>query len=195
MEYDTRDNETISRRGQYHTVSARVSPGIASWMPYTYLQLDTTLRFYVTVIPRWLGISVRVVADAFLGSPPFYELARFDDTPAIGGGKAIRGVPAQRYYGKVKLFENFEARGDLYPFRIKNKDFVLGLAAFFDAGRTWTELFHAHPELDGTGFGLKYGVGGGVRLQEGKTFVVRADVAWSPDATPLGAYVDAGEIF
>ena len=50
-------------------------------------------------------------------------------------------------------------------------------------------------ELDGSGLGLKYGVGGGVRLQQGKTFVIRVDVAWSPDARPIGAYLTAGHAF
>jgi hypothetical protein len=195
LEYDTRDSETVARHGQYYAVLVRTSPGIASWMPYTYVQLDLVARFYVTVVPRWLSCSFRVVGDTFFGTPPFYELARFEDTPAIGGGKAIRGVPAQRYYGKVKLFGNFELQSDLLPFTVRNKRLVVGLAAFFDAGRTWTELGHSHPELDGTGIGLKYGVGGGIRFQEGHTFVVRADVAWSPDARPLGGYFAAGQIF
>jgi len=194
-EYDTRDNETVTSHGQYHALSVRYSPALAWWMPYSYVQFNATLRFYATPIPRWLSISFRFVGDAIAGTAPFYELARFDDTPAIGGGKAIRGVPAQRYHGKVKVFENFEIRSDLLPFTVKKKALVLGLAAFLDAGRTWTELFHAHPELDGSGLGIKYGVGCGLRLQEGKTFVVRADLAWSPDARPVGGYFAAGEIF
>jgi hypothetical protein len=32
-------------------------------------------------------------------------------------------------------------------------------------------------------------------LQQGKTFVVRGDIAWSPDARPVGAYVGAGQTF
>jgi hypothetical protein len=56
-------------------------------------------------------------------------------------------------------------------------------------------MLHAHPELDGTGLGLKYGVGTGLRFQEGRTFVVRADLAWSPDARPIGGYFAAGQIF
>jgi hemolysin activation/secretion protein len=136
-----------------------------------------------------------VVGDTLLGSPPFYELARFDETPAIGGVNAIRGVPAQRYYGKVKLFQNLEARSEIRSFQVKKKTLIVGLAAFLDAGRVWTELSHANPALDGTGLGLKYGFGGGLRVQEGQTFVVRLDLAWSPDARPLGAYFAAGEIF
>jgi hypothetical protein len=195
FEYDTRDNETVTEHGQYHMFLARFSPSLSGWMPYQYLQLEATARFYFTPVPRWLSVSVRVVGDALLGDPPFYELARFDDTPAIGGGKAIRGVPAQRYHGKVKLFGNLEMRSDLWSFRIANKPMILGLAAFLDAGRSWTEMLHAHPELDGTGLGLKYGVGTGLRFQEGRTFVVRADLAWSPDARPIGGYFAAGQIF
>jgi hypothetical protein len=195
LEYDTRDNETVTQRGQYHALLARISPSLGSALPYEYVQLDFTGRFYTNPIPRWLSVSFRVVGDVFLGTVPFYELARFDDTPAIGGGKAIRGVPAQRYHGKVKLFENLEARSELFHFTVKNKPLILGAALFFDSGRTWSEPFHAHPELDGTGIGLKYGIGGGLRFQEGKTFVVRADLAWSPDAQPIGGYFSAGEIF
>jgi Omp85 superfamily domain len=195
VEYDSRDNETVTHHGMFHELQLRVSPPSNSWLPYGYQQVDGTFRFYGTPVPRWLSLSFRAVGDVLLGSPPFYELARFDETPAIGGGKALRGVPAQRYYGKVKVFENFEARSELFPFHIMKKALVLGVAAFLDAGRSWTELAHAHPELDGTGLGIKYGIGGGLRLQEGQTFVVRLDLAWSPDATPVGAYFAAGEIF
>jgi hypothetical protein len=195
LQYDTRDSAIVTRQGMFHAVKARFSPAVPGWLPYQYVQLDATAQLFFTPLPRWLSVSWRGVADALLGAPPFYELARFDETPAIGGGKAVRGVPAQRYYGKVKLFQNLEARSELFPFTLRNKPFVLGVAAFVDAGRTWTELFRAHPDLDGTGLGLKYGIGGGLRLQEGRTFIVRADVAWSPDATPIGAYFAAGQIF
>jgi hypothetical protein len=35
----------------------------------------------------------------------------------------------------------------------------------------------------------------GLRVQKGKAFVVRADVAWSPDARPIGGYFTAGQLF
>jgi hypothetical protein len=53
----------------------------------------------------------------------------------------------------------------------------------------------ADPALDGTGLGLKLGVGGGVRVYGGESFVVRGDIAWSPDARPIGGYLAPGEIF
>jgi hypothetical protein len=195
LEYDTRDSEIVTHSGQYHSVEARLSPSLSHYLPYPYQQIDGTFRFYATPVPRWLTVSLRLVGDLLLGQPPFYELARFDETSAIGGVNAVRGVPAQRYYGKVKVFENLEARTELWSFTLRGKHLVLGAATFLDAGRIWTQAFTPSPALDGTGLGLKYGVGGGIRLAEGKTFVVRADIAWSPDATPIGAYFAAGEIF
>ena len=115
LQYDTRDSAIVTRQGMFHAVKARFSPSVPGWLPYQYVQLDATAQLFFTPLPRWLTVSWRGVADALLGAPPFYELARFDETPAIGGGKAVRGVPAQRYYGKVKLFQNLEARSELFP--------------------------------------------------------------------------------
>jgi hypothetical protein len=194
LQYDNRDNEIDPRSGQYHAAQIRVSPKLGSFLPYAYERVTLTARGYVPVTSR-ITLSARIVGDALLGDAPFYELARYEETPAIGGVNAIRGVPAARYYGRVKLFGNVEARSDLFGFHLRSKAMKLGVAAFFDGGRSWTELWHAHPDLDGTGLGLKYGIGGGLRLQQGETFVVRADVAYSPDASPVGAYFTAGQIF
>jgi hemolysin activation/secretion protein len=116
------------------------------------------------------------------------------DTYAIGGTNGVRGVPAQRYYGKVKIFGNIEVRAKLFDFHAFGKALTLGGAVFFDGGRVWADTT-PQPALDGTSFGLKYGVGGGLRLMSGSAFVLRGDIAWSPDATPIGGYVVAGEIF
>ncbi len=194
VQYDTRDREIDTRSGHYHTAQLRVSPRWGSFLPYAYQRVTLSARGYVAVSKR-ITLALRVVGDSLFGDPPFYELGRFEETQAIGGVNAIRGVPAGRYYGEVKLFGNAEARSDIFGFRVRGKAMKIGVAAFFDAGRTWTELGERHPELDGTGIGLKYGVGGGLRLRQGATFVVRADVAYSPDANPVGAYFTAGQIF
>ena len=192
--YDSRDNEIAPESGQFHQIKLRVSPELNAEVPYSYQQINLTSRFFKTLIPARLGLAARLVGDLQFGHPPFYELARYDDTYALGGSSGVRGVPAQRYYGKVKVFANWEVRSQLVQFRLLKKQLMLGAVVFFDAGRVWTDL-GSHPELDGRGRGIKYGLGGGLRLQEGKTFVVRADIAWSPDARPVGGYVDAGQMF
>lgn len=193
--WETRDSEAVPERGQIHQLRFRISPVIAGdVMPYSYQQLNISSRFYHSPIPDRLVLAARLVADLQFGRPPFYELARYDDTFALGGLNGVRGVPGQRYYGKIKMFANFELRAQLVRFHVWNKQMTLGTAVFFDFGRAWAD-WGRHPELDGSGWGLKYGTGGGLRLQEGKTFVVRADLAWSPDARPIGAYVGAGQMF
>lgn len=193
--YDTRDSETVTDSGQMHMVRVRVSPRIAGdVMPYQYQQVNLSSRLFFAAIPERLVVALRAVADMQFDNPPFYELARYDDTFALGGQNGVRGVPGQRYYGKIKVFANFEVRSQLVRFKFWGKQLTLGAALFFDAGRAWAE-WASHPDLDGTGWGLKYGTGGGLRLQQGKTFVVRADLAWSPDARPVGGYVGAGQTF
>ena len=187
--YDTRDEETSTRRGMYHQLRLRLSPGGTDAFPYRYGQLNAIVRFFASH-----GRSVfalRVVGDAQFGDAPFYELARFEETFALGGVNGVRGVPGQRYYGKLKLFGNLEWRAQLTSFRLFGLDCTLGSAVFFDAGRLWAPS----AELDGSGLGLKLGIGAGLRLQQGEAFVARGDIAWSPDARPIGAYVTAGQLF
>ena len=105
-----------------------------------------------------------------------------------------RGVPDGRYYGGIKILGNFEVRTVLVKFHIKKHRFKLGLAAFFDTGRVWTD-WHKHPALDGDGVGLKFGTGGGLRAQWGETFLARIDFAYSPDALPVGIYFSVGHMF
>jgi Omp85 superfamily domain len=193
--YDSRDNEIAPNNGMFHTLEYRFSPHIGSAFPYQYHQADIQLRFYKTVIPKRTVLAVRVVGDFMLGDVPFYELSRYEDTSAIGGSLAIRGVPGYQFYGKVKVFGNVELRTAVTNFGLLDRKFKFGIATFFDAGRLWSDLRNSRPDLDGTGLGLHYGVGAGIRLQQGRAFLVRADLAWSPDASPIAGYVLADHIF
>jgi hemolysin activation/secretion protein len=130
-----------------------------------------------------------------LGDVPFYELSRYEDTSAIGGSLGVRGVPGYSFYGKVKAFGNVELRTAITNFSALDRKFKFGVATFFDAGRIWSDLRNSRPDLDGTGLGLHYGIGAGIRLQQGRAFLVRADLAWSPDASPIAGYVLADHIF
>lgn len=194
LQWDTRDNETSSHQGWLHTADVKLSPGGTQTFPFRYGEATVNLRAFIPLCkPRWT-LALRVVGDWMFGTPPFYELARFDDTFAIGGAKGVRGVPAQRYYGKVKVFGNVELRIEVLALRAFGKPVVLGVIPFFDAGRLWADNRY-NPDLDGRGIGLKYGAGGGLSLQSGASFVLRADVAVSPDAAPASGYFSAGQAF
>jgi hypothetical protein len=191
---DSRDDEVSPTRGHYHEVNLRLSPWRSAALPYRYGGASATLRLYLPLGTSRLVLATRLVGDVLVGEPPVYELARLDETSALGGAKFVRGVPTNRYYGKRKLLGNVELRSRLFQLRVLRSSYEVGLTGFLDGGRVWADL-NRRPDLDGTAMGLKYGVGGGLRIQKGETFVLRADIAWSPDARPVGAYLLAGQQF
>jgi outer membrane protein assembly factor BamA len=194
--WDTRDDETSPVRGLYITERLEVTPTTLGAVDYRFARLDTAVHVFVPLVARdrRLVFAARVANDLLFGDAPFYELPRYEDTFAIGGAKGVRGVPGQRYYGKVKVLSNFELRSELFSAQILGDERRFGIVGFADVGRLWADYRH-DPELDGTGLGLKYGLGGGLRVASGQAFVLRVDVAWSPDANPIGGYLLAGHIF
>ncbi len=197
IQFDNRDNITTAHRGTFDSFDISVDPG-GTWGSTSYLEGTADLRVFVPLSMPSVTLAGRLVGDVLYGNPPFYELARFENTYAIGGLNGVRGVPGQRYYGKVKVLANLELRTEIVTFHALGKPVTFGVTGFADGGRVWADTT-AQPALDGAGLrphaGLKYGVGGGVRFQSGSAFVLRGDVAWSPDATPIAAYVAAGQMF
>lgn len=193
--FDTRDSQLTPTAGQFHTLRLRASPSVGVGMPYAYVQVAAIARAFTTLWPERLVLAGRLVYDQLFGDMPFYELTRYsEETFAIGGNKGVRGVPANRYLGAVKTFASAELRATVGTWTMRGKPFTLGVVAFTDVGRLWAGV-DATGVSDGSGPGLKYGAGGGLRLIQGRTFVVRADVAWSPDARPIAGYVTAGHSF
>jgi hypothetical protein len=192
--WDTRNHEYVPSRGMFHEISWRFSPGAT----FAYGGLNLTARFYWALYRETLVLAARALADLLVGEPPFYELAQHGGLypkGSPGGGGAVRGVPLHRYHGKVKLLGNLELRARLLPFSLFGQRFNLGGNVFFDAGRVWTELPPGNRRFDGDGPGLKLGVGAGPRMQWGETFLIRIDLAWSPDADPVGVYFDVSHVF
>ncbi len=201
LQWDNRDNEVSSHSGSYDTLGLKISPGGLKESPYRYAEMTAIARVFVPIVGPHVVLAMRLVGDVLVGQPPFYELSRFQDayaTYALGGQNGVRGVPGQRYYGKVKVLGNLEIRTELASFRALGKHMTFGVVGLADGGRVWADT-SSHPELDGTRIGLKYGLGGGLRLQTGSSFVLRLDVAWSPDASalgaPVGGYFAAGQMF
>mgnify|MGYP003955821345 FL=1 len=139
------------------------------------------------------------VKAVILGDAPFYELTRFGalmprDGP--GGGWSLRGVPRQRYSGKVKLIQNLELRSMFWRFNVGKSRFLVGAVGFLDAARIWADLRGtelAGQSVDGGTF--KVGTGGGLRVRWGETLVIRFDGAYSPTERTPGFYVDIGQVF
>ncbi|MCX4242192.1 Omp85 family outer membrane protein [Paraliomyxa miuraensis] len=195
--WDTRDHEYVPTRGTFTELSTRVSPGVQDELHHAGFTLNTS--WYQALLDRYLVFAVRGVGDVIVGNAPFYELARYGaftvrDGP--GGSWSLRGVPRQRFHGKGKLVSNIELRSEFLPFSIRSQRFMLGAIAFFDAGRVWADL--RPTEIGGVSLdtrGVAVGVGGGVRLRWGETFIVRVDPSYSPTEDNFGIYIDVGHIF
>lgn len=194
--WDTRDDESAPVRGLHISEQVDLIPGTFGEAHYSYARWTNTVDGFLPLLPkhRRLVLALRVGTDLLFGHPPFWELPRFDDTFALGGSRGVRGVPAQRYYGKIKVLSNVELRSELLALKILGVERRLGVVAFFDSGRLWAD-YASHPDLDGSGLGLKYGFGGGLRIASGKTFMLRLDLAWSPEKPGTSGYMLAGHMF
>jgi outer membrane protein assembly factor BamA len=195
--FDTRDHEYTPTRGTFTELSLRGSPGVQLGLRYVGFSLNSA--WFKSLIGERLSFAVRGVADVIAGDAPFYELTRFGalmprDGP--GGGWSLRGVPRQRYAGKIKLIQNLELRSMFWRFTIKNNHFTVGAVAFLDTARIWADLRHtelAGESVDGGTF--KLGTGAGLRVRWGETFLLRFDGAYSPTDKTSGFYVDVGHVF
>ena len=98
------------------------------------------------------------------------------------------------------MYGNVQLRGMFVKFHLLKQKVTLGADALFDTGRSWVDYTFRSP-LDGSGLGLKYGVGGGIYVLWGQAAMFRIDAAYSPDAAaenpsfPLGLYVADGVMF
>jgi hypothetical protein len=198
--WDTRDHEHTPTRGNFTELSVHASPGI-----------DADLHFVgVSLISRWfyalsgdrLVLAVRGIGDALFGNAPLYELSTvgsFTRSDAPGGGGSVRGVAAQRFHGKLKVVGNLELRAQFLPFTIASQRFNLGAVAFADVGRVWADYGRveiAGQSLDDEGFpDLAVGVGAGLRLKWGETFIVRVDPAYSVTESTFGLYINVDHVF
>jgi hypothetical protein len=197
--WDTRDHETSPSRGLLIEASMRGSPGLGHALSFGGFHVNA--RAYQSIFGEYLVFAGRLIGDFLFGQVPFHELSRagtFQGFDFPGGRMGLPGIPEGRYHGHVKVGANLELRSMFWPFRLFGQRLRLGALAFVGAGRVWAD-WKSDPERDGKDLGLKWGVGGGLRLQWGETIMIRGDVAFSPDAasagSPVGIYLDAEHVF
>jgi hypothetical protein len=200
--YDTRDDEVFPHSGMFHEAGARIEQGFPTSAGVRYVETGAILRGYVP-LPAGLVMAGRLVLNAQVGDVPFYDLFQagpFDQKEMPGGSAGVRGVPVGRYLGPVKVVGNVELRSLWLHFSAFHQRFSIGNDVFFDAGRVWSDYTFRSP-LDGSGLGIKYGVGGGVYLLWGQAAMLRIEAAYSPDAVsenpslPLGIYAEDNVMF
>lgn len=200
--YDTRDDEIYTRQGSFHVAALRLSGATPTSSGVYWAGVNFVVHRYVK-LPESFVFAGRIFVDAMAGHVPFYDLSQggaFDPNDLPGGAQGIRGVPNGRYSGLLKVVANAELRRIHGSFRFLGSKFQIGTTTFVDTGRVWNDYTFADVR-DGTGLGLKYGVGGGPFLIWDTAALFRIDVAYSPDASaanpgfPVGIYVQGGLMF
>jgi hypothetical protein len=185
-----------------HEVGARFEAGFPLDANVRYVEAGGIFRGFVP-LGSTLVLAGRLVTNFQVGNVPFYDLFQagpFDQKEMPGGSAGIRGVPVGRYLGPIKVIGNVELRAMWLQFKVLGQKFTIGNDVFFDTGRVWSNYSFRSP-LDGSGLGLKYGVGAGIYVLWGQAAMLRIEAGYSPDAVsenpslPLGIYVEDGTMF
>ncbi len=199
--YDTRDNEITPHKGSFDQYALRLGAATPTRAGVYFGGANVILRRYVPIGGPFV-LAGRIFIDAMAGEVPFYDLSQggaFIPIDMPGGAQGVRGVPNGRYSGLVKMVGNVELRVTHLRFRLFGDDFRVGNNIFFDTGRVFAR--YGSDPRDGTGLGLKYGVGMGVFVVWGTAAVFRVEFAYSPDAVaanpnfPIGIYAADGQMF
>lgn len=198
--WDTRDHETTPTRGNFTELALRGAPSLDADIQFAGVSLNT--RWFMSLSgDERLVLAARAIGDALFGTPPVYELTAvggFTRGDAPGGGGAVRGVAGQRFHGKIKVVGNLELRAQFLPFTLAKQRFNLGAIAFLDAGRVWADYERvevAGEALDEGFSDFAVGVGAGLRLKWGETFIVRVDPAYSVTEETFGLYINVDHVF
>jgi hypothetical protein len=175
---DGRDEEPAPRRGYLVEASVRgAHPLMLS--RFSYFGGTLIARSYVPLWGRDLVLASRYVLDVMVGDPPIPELflvGGLQETVAYGGQDMGRGIRVQRYMGRVKTVMQQEVRWELPTITLFEQRIRPGLAAFLDVGRVGDDIFDPAPILP-----LHMGYGVSVRMAWNDNFIMRLDLAISPD--------------
>jgi Omp85 superfamily domain len=197
---DSRDNELFPTRGVFDQFGVIFDQGIASRNDVAYGNAGAVVGGYVPIGP--LVLAMRGVVDFDVGNVPFFDLytgGAYRILQLPGGATGVRGVPLGLYSGLIKAVANLELRAMSSSFHLLRQRIRLGGDVFVDAGRAFDDYSFDSPR-DGRGIGVHWGTGAGFYVAWGDAALLRAEVAYSPDATlvaglPIGIYVGDGVMF
>ncbi len=172
---DTRDNEPNPSRGFFVDASVRGShPALGS--AFEFGGANLTARLYAPVVPsRTVVVAERLIVDGVWGDAPWRERVRLGgltESVGIGGLDVGRGIRLGRYPGRLRLSLQHELRVTPLVLDVWGNSLALPVAFFVDSG---VAVFNDEaPRLL---------VGGGIsfRVVWNKTFVMRLDLAVSPE--------------
>lgn len=192
LQWDTRDDEVVPRRGFYQEwsyESARNSLLGLFFEQIDFSRITLTNVYYIPLGSRW-NFSHRTVLEVLSGLVPLYaygEIGGSRRVKGLGGNGSLRGFDTQRFTDDVRFFSNAELRYQIYAMRLFRQHLEWQAMAFFDAGRVW-------PDLQQIGLsGMHRSGGGGMRIIWDADFVIRMGMGIGGEQTD--AWLSLGQNF
>ncbi|MFC1526196.1 BamA/TamA family outer membrane protein [Candidatus Latescibacterota bacterium] len=185
LNWDTRDDPTIPRRGSFHEWSYESSRN--SLLGLLLEEID--FRRYTVTDSRYFSLSERlnlanrVIFEALKGNVPLYaygEVGGSRRVRGLGGGDTLRGFDRQRFTDNIRLITNTELRYRIHSQRAFKQYLEWHSAFFIDTGQVGPGVGELGP-LDSHVTG-----GMGIRMYWNADFVIRADLGLSPEQVYLG---------
>ena len=178
-ELDTRDNVLVPKKGMKFSSESyllnRLNSNFAN-----FFNVSGEFSAYKTIkLPRDLTFGIRAGGAHNIGD--FHYLL----SNKIGGKNTLRGYRRDRYYGKSSVYNSIEVRYDLYNIKTIIFPFTIGMIAFNDIGRVWTD--EESSQLWHNSFG------GGLYVKPVNAFAVSIQLAKSNEL--LAFYFDLGFSF
>ena len=185
VNWDTRDDPTIPRRGVFHEWSYESSRN--SFLGLLFEEIDfrrytfTDARYYP--LSERLNLANRVIVEALKGSIPLHaygEIGGSVRVKGLGGSDTLRGFDRQRFTDNIRVLTNTELRYRLHAQRALKQYLEWHGVAFVDLGQVgpgFSELKVMETHLTG---------GLGLRLYWNADFVIRSDVGLSGEQAYVG---------
>lgn len=185
LNWDTRDDPTIPRRGCFHEWSYQTSSNFM--LGLLFEQID--FRRYTVTDARYfpvgerLNLANRIMFEALKGEVPLYaygEIGGSRRVKGLGGGDTLRGYDRQRFTDNIRIATNTELRCHLRTWQPLRQYLEWHGVLFVDSGQVAPGVREMRP-LDSHFTG-----GVGLRLYWDDDFVIRYDTGFSTEQVYLG---------
>lgn len=150
LRIDTRDNIIMPTRGVHWNTSVFGNQGLNA-DKNRYLQLQTDLSIYTSFsAPTSVVLVTRFGGSKIWGNYEYFQAA------TLGGVFNLRGYRNYRFAGDAAVYNNTELRLKLFQFRSYLFPATVGLIAFNDVGRVWSQGENSKVWHDGYGGGFYF---------------------------------------
>lgn len=130
---DSRDNKTLPSRGVFLQANATVYKGVNT-LSADYSRINGEFAAFRTLrIPFKITLAGRIGGGTNFGDFEFFQANTVD------GLYNVRGYRRSRFSGRTSLYNNLEARIQLFKFQTYLFPGAAGIMGFHDTGRVWNK--------------------------------------------------------